>query len=372
MRYCIYFLVFSGVIYTCLGVIIVGAFYTIRTIRSEVSAKKRFVSVVIAAKNERTSIGSCLAALMDQDYLHDLFEVIIADDRSDDGTSEVLSRFAAVWKNLKIVRINTVPENVSPKKHALSKAIACARGEIILQTDADCLVPRTWITGMVSRFAEGITMVTGVAPYVPAPGLLNSFIRHEYLWNIALSAGSIALGHGSHASARNLGFRRDVFERIEGYGTTKNIMSGDDTLLLHRIQKIDKAGVVTMPDTATHVYSKPPGDFRSFFRQRTRHMSTGKYFNPVLMGTGLIVYGFHFFLVSLLVLSIVSPYAFLLFCAGFILKSAVDVLTAWRTQVTFGLEVQWKMFIIHELLLLLYMTIMPVAGLFVPVKWKEN
>ena len=369
MTYCMYYFVFTGVIYTFIVVIILWA---LCTIRSEVSEKKPFISVIIAARNERNSIGSCLAALMEQDYQPELFEVVIADDRSDDGTSEVLSRFATFWDNLKILRIDKVPEDVSPKKHALSKAIACARGEIILQTDADCLVPRTWITGMVSRFTEGIMMVTGVAPYFPGPGLVNSFVRHEYLWNIALSAGSIALGYGSHASARNLAFRKDVFKRIEGYGEMKKIMSGDDTLLLHRIQKMNKSGVVTMPDKSTHVYSNSPGDFRSFTRQRNRHMSTGKYFNPVLIGTGLIVYGFHILMFSLFILSLVSHHALTLFFYGFILKVAVDSLAAWRTHVTFGLDVQLKKFIINELLLILYMTVIPIVGLFVPVKWKEN
>ena len=369
MKYCMYFLLFTGVIYTFFVVVIINA---LRIIRPEVSEKKPFVSVVIAARNERISIGACLTALIKQDYQPELFEVIIADDRSDDGTSEVLSRFDTFRDNLKILRIDKVPEDVSPKKYALSKAIACAQGEIILQTDADCLVPRTWITGMVSRFTEGITMVTGVAPYLPGQGLLNSFVRHEYLWNIALSAGSIALGYGSHASARNLAFRRDIFEHIEGYGAMKKIMSGDDTLLLHRIQIINKAGVVTMTDRSIHVYSNSPGDFRSFFRQRTRHMSTGKYFDPVLIGTGMIVYGFHILMFLLLILSLVSHHALTLFFFGFIWKAALDSLAAWRTHVTFGLDVQWKRFIINELFLIIYMTVIPIAGLIVPVKWKEK
>ena len=50
----------------------------------------------------------------------------------------------------------------------------------------------------------------------------------------------------------------------------------------------------------------------------------------------------------------------------------MDCLAVRKTKEVFGLEVEWKRFAINELLLLLYMAVMPVAGIFFPVKWKEN
>ena len=369
MKYFILFLVVSGFSYSIFVMILIYAF---GKVRSGFSEKKPFVSVVIAARNESTSLGRCLTALMGQDYKPDLYEVIIVDDRSEDGTFEVLSRFKSVWNNLKVIKIDQVPEDVSPKKHALSKAIDLACGEIILQTDADCIVPETWISCMVSRFEEGVNMVTGVAPYFSSVGELNSFIRHEYLWNVSLSAGSIALGHGTHASARNFGFKRQAFELISGYGSMKAVISGDDTLLLHRIQKLRKSGVATMPDISTHVYTHAPEDFKCFFRQRARHMSTGKYFDPILMGIGFIVYGYHILTIASLVLSVVSLSFFTIFVCSFLLKNMLDGIAAWRAKAVFGLDVEWGRFIINEFFLLVYMAIMPVVGLFFPVKWKEN
>jgi len=369
VKYFILLLAVSGFSYSIFVMIFIYAF---GKVRSGFSERKPFVSVVIAARNEITSLGRCLTALMGQDYKPDLFEVIIVDDRSEDGTFEVLSRFKSVWNNLKVIKIDQVPENVSPKKHALSKAIDLACGEIILQTDADCIVPETWISGMVSCFEEGINMVTGVAPYFYGPAVLNSFSRHEYLWNVSLSAGSIALGHGTHASARNLGFRRSAFELAGGYESMKVIISGDDTLLLHRIQKLPKNRVVTMPDRSTHVYTNAPEDFKSFFWQRARHMSTGKYFDPILIGIGFIVYGYSILTLASLVLSFVSLSFFTIFVCSFLFKNVLDGIACWRAKAVFGLDVEWVRFIINEFFLLAYMAIMPVVGLFFPVKWKEN
>ncbi len=346
--------------------------YAISKVRTGYSEKKPFVSVIIAARNESKTIGRCITALMGQDYKPDLFEVIIIDDRSEDETFEVLSHFKSVLNNLKIVKIDRLPENVSPKKHALSKAIDLACGEIILETDADCVVPDTWISGMVRRFEEGVCMVTGIAPYFPGTGALNSFIRHEYLWNATLSSGSIVLGHGTHASARNLGFQRKIFESVGGYGSAKSVISGDDTLFLHRIQKQNKKNVATMPDKSTHVYTDAPENIKSFFRQRARHMSTGKYFDLVHIVTGFFVYGYHILAVVSLLLAVVSLHAFAVFMCSFLWKIMLDSIAALRAKAIFGLDVEWKRFIINEFFLLVYLAVMPVFGLFLPVRWKEN
>lgn len=369
MNYFVTLLFVSGFGYFTIVMILL---YGFRRIRCGISEKKPFVSVIIAARNEKNSVSTCLTSLMRQNYKPELFEVIVVDDRSEDGTFEVLSHFKSVWNSLKIIKVDQVPEGVSTKKHALSKAVEIAGGKIILQTDADCVVPENWISGMVSRFEEGIDMVTGAAPYFYGSGFLNSFIRHEYLWNITLSAGSIALGHGTHASARNLGFRQKAFESAGGYGSMKTVISGDDTLLLHRIQKLRKNGVATMPDSSTHVYSRAPVDFRSFVRQRIRHMSTGKYFDPVLIGIGIVVYGYHILTVISLLLAFFSLHALTVCIASFLWKNIVDSIALGRTKAIFGLDVAWKRFIINEFFLLVYMAVLPVCGLFVPVRWKEK
>ncbi len=346
--------------------------YGLGRVRDGVSEKKPFVSVVIAARNEQASIKTCLTALMRQNYKSELFEVIVADDRSSDSTSEILVEFENIFPNLKTVQIDNVPVGISPKKNAVAAAIEVSSGVIVLQTDADCAVPENWITGMVARFEDGIEMVTGAAPYLFRRSTLNSFVCHEYLWNITLSAGSIELGHGTHASARNLGFRRSAFERAEGYGNSDKIVSGDDTLLLHRIQRQSPAGVATVPDRSTHVYTRAPWEFTSFLRQRTRHMSTGKYFDPVLIVFGAVLYGYHVLTMLAAVLTMLNPAYFMVFCASFLWKNAVDSLTFSRTAAVFGLRVEWRKFLLNELLLTVYLAVMPVAGLFFSGSWKEN
>ena len=369
MSVIIVLLITSGCVYSvCILILIIA----LGNIQSGSSPEKPFVSIIIAARDERPMIGICLASIIIQDYPSSLYEVIVADDRSSDGTTEVLKRFKSVWDNLRIIRIDTVPEGVSPKKNALSQAVLQTHGEIILQTDADCITPKSWITNMVRGFDEGVGMVTGLAPYLSEQGALNSFICHEYLWNATLSAGSIALGHATHASGRNLAFRREAFEKLGGYGPARKILSGDDTLLLQRIRKYSNYRILTVPDVSTHVYTRAPNNLGTFVRQRIRHMSTGRFFNPFLITVGFAVYSFHFLLILSLFLSIVSLRTFGVFAGVFLWKILLDFLAAKRTRVVLGLEVEWARFVINECFLVLYMAIVPFLGLIVPVVWKEK
>ena len=346
--------------------------FALGKVRPGSSSGKPYVSVIIAARNERSVIGACLASIMAQDYPDTSYEVIVADDRSSDGTTETLKHFQAVWNNLRVIRIDRVPEGISPKKNALSLALSLARGEIILQTDADCITKKTWISHMVRGFEEGVGMVTGLAPYLKEPGFLNSFIRHEYLWNAILSAGSIILGNATHASGRNLAFRRETFEKLGGYGAAEKILSGDDTLLLQRMQKHSNLRILTVPDVSTHVYSRAPGDLAAFVRQRIRHMSTGRFFSMFQITAGCIVYTFHFILILSLFLSIGSLRNCGIFTAVFLFKILIDGLAAYRTKAVLGLEVEWARFVLNEFLLTVYMAVMPFLGLIVPVAWKEK
>jgi len=359
----------TGVIYTLVILCVINA---LQKVHKGGHLHVVSVSVIIAARNERSRIGRCLAALTLQDYPADTWEILVADDRSSDSTCEVIRRFQTVLDKLSCIRIDTVPAGISPKKNALAQAIGHARGEIILQTDADCIPPPSWISGMVSRFEKETAMVAGIAPYLPEPGMLNSFVRHEYLWNAALSAASITLRHGTHASGRNLAFRRNVFEHLGGYDSMRTILSGDDTLLLQRFRKYNPSSVVTMPAVSTHVHTTSPRTFGSFVRQRIRHMSTGRYFDPFFIILGMVIYGFHLLLIASLILSTVSAMLLVIFLGGFLWKCMWDAIAAKRVKTVLELDVSWKGFMVNEMLLTLYMAVMPVLGLFVPVIWKEN
>lgn len=110
----------------------------------------RPVSIVVCARNEFSNLQKLLPSLLSQD--HPLYEVILVNDRSDDGTAMYLKDMQLVHKNLRVVTIVSVEDNVSPKKNALTAGITAARNEIILLTDADCIpCSAQWIALMTQK-----------------------------------------------------------------------------------------------------------------------------------------------------------------------------------------------------------------------------
>jgi glycosyltransferase involved in cell wall biosynthesis len=100
------------------------------------------VSILIAARDEDTSLPRALPTVLNQDY--PCYEVIAVDDRSCDDTSRILDDFARRHSNLKVVHLSELPERWLGKAHALNRAYKQSTGDWLLFTDADvCLAPDT-------------------------------------------------------------------------------------------------------------------------------------------------------------------------------------------------------------------------------------
>jgi GT2 family glycosyltransferase len=93
------------------------------------------ISVLFAARDEAQKLPGALETLLALDYPN--YEVIAVDDRSDDGTQEILAEAAARHRHLKAVRVDELPTGWLGKPHALQKAYERASGEWIVFTDAD-------------------------------------------------------------------------------------------------------------------------------------------------------------------------------------------------------------------------------------------
>ncbi|MDY7010321.1 MAG: glycosyltransferase family 2 protein [Planctomycetota bacterium] len=106
---------------------------------SQQEAKKvasPLISVVVAAKDEQDNIEQCIRTMLEQDYPN--FEMIVANDRSDDATAEIVERIAAEDSRLRLINIEHLPDGWCGKNNAMQNAIAAANGDWICMIDADC------------------------------------------------------------------------------------------------------------------------------------------------------------------------------------------------------------------------------------------
>jgi len=97
------------------------------------------ISVIIAARNEERTIREALASLLQQDY--PCFEIIVVDDRSQDGTAAVLRELVehVPCSRLRMVEKKEHPPSWLGKCHALHIGAQMACGEYLLFTDADVI-----------------------------------------------------------------------------------------------------------------------------------------------------------------------------------------------------------------------------------------
>ncbi|WP_225975069.1 glycosyltransferase [Anseongella ginsenosidimutans] len=169
------------------------------------------VSVIVAARNEAGNLESYLPAILTQDYPD--FEVIVVNDRSYDGTAELLKELKEQYPGLRVVDIPENDKYRQGKKFALTMGVKAAAHELLLFTDADCrpLSP-FWIKNMQRGYAHaGTEIVLGASPYEKRKGLLNAFIRYETFYT-AINYLSFALaGMPYMGVGRNLSYKKSLF-----------------------------------------------------------------------------------------------------------------------------------------------------------------
>ncbi len=119
------------------------------------------VSVIVAARNEEEHIGDCVASLLQLDYPPAKLEIIIVNDNSTDQTANRISSFLGKSPSLKMLTVVPGTGTMRGKANALAQGIHQSSGEILLFTDADCIVPRQWVRTTVQYFTDDVGVVGG-------------------------------------------------------------------------------------------------------------------------------------------------------------------------------------------------------------------
>ena len=109
------------------------------------------VSVCVTTFNRQQSVIKAIDSVLNQTYKN--IELIIVNDASSDSTLEILKSYEKKVKNLKVINISNTPKEWTNKKWALQNAINNSRGDIILQTDGDCVPQMNWVLSMASPFS---------------------------------------------------------------------------------------------------------------------------------------------------------------------------------------------------------------------------
>ena len=327
------------------------------------------VSVIIPARNEEKNIGPCIDALNRQVGINTKPEIIVVDDHSDDNTSSVaLSRNATVI-NLKD---ESLESTVAFKKMAIATGIKYSTGDIILTTDADCIVPHHWISAMVGVMADTrAVMVTGPVRMMPSNTLLSRFQALDFAILQGITAASVHSGYHDMSSGANLGYLKNAFFEVKGFEGIDDIATGDDMLLMQKISRRFPGRISYVHSRNAMVDTQTEPTWAAFFRQRIRWSSKAtRYEDKKIFRILMLVYLLNLCVAGFMVMAFVSPVHFSFCLAALMLKTLAEWSFVDNILKFFSLSPLMKLFPFVQPLHVVYTVVSGTFGQFGKVEWK--
>jgi glycosyltransferase involved in cell wall biosynthesis len=298
------------------------------------------VSVIVCAHDEEQNLKELVPALLAQD--HPEFEIIIVEDRSNDGSYDYLLQATQENSRLKMVRVVNKPEYINGKKFGITLGIRTARYDWLLFTDADCRPQsKNWITCMTERYDEQTQFVLGFSPYRKADGLLNAFIRFESLLTGIQCFGMALLGKPYMGVGRNLAYTKSLFLQSKGFNNYVGVMGGDDDLFVNLHATKSNTQISLGKDATT--LSTPKNSWSDFMDQKLRHLFAGKRYkfsDKLILGLFMISWLITWFMAFPV---LVFSQAWSLFLPAFLIRWVLQVLLLSKASQRLGGEFEaWK------------------------------
>lgn len=290
--------------------------------------KETSVTILICARNEAKNLEKYLPQILNQRIPPNTsVEVLVVDDASEDKTQEVLKKIEALHKkkceksffrspkkrkkrteyveNIKKVTFINDFKKKSKKNHikylqisisfcnlhirfkkqigkkfALAQGIQAAKGEWILVTDADCY-PNSeyWLWTMLAArkmtAKETTAFVLGYSPYAQSSKktFLNKWIRFEALFTLCQYATTAYWKYPYMGVGRNMLYRKITFTESYNWEKNADLASGDDDLFVNATARGNNTVLSLSP--LSWVYSLPSTTWKSYFKQKKRHFTTG-------------------------------------------------------------------------------------------------
>lgn len=221
-----------------------------------------FVSVIMPVYNEEKYIRHAVRQALQQDYPADQLELIIADGMSTDRTREIIAELQQRHPNIRI--IDNPGQTVSP---GLNRALAVARGEILVRLDGHCEYPTDYVRTLVALREEyGADSIGGVLEAVG-----DSYIQRSVGEALASPVGVRGAGLKASAQGSRLRevdtahggcWRRERLLEVGGFDE-EMVRNQDDELSF----RLKEHGGLILQHTAIRVKYHVRDSYRKLFKQ---------------------------------------------------------------------------------------------------------
>ncbi|MGU8559698.1 glycosyltransferase family 2 protein [Clostridium perfringens] len=194
------------------------------------------VTFIIIAYNEEKTLPRLFNDIINQDYPHDLIEIILVDSLSNDSTNEIMKKFAC--KKNDFYKILVLKNSKKTLPCGWNVALEKASGDLIIRVDAHSTIPVDFIRNNVECIRSGEKVCGGYRPNI---------IDDETPWKRTLLLAEQSMFGSSIASYRRNSKKRyvssifhgayckEVFDKIGKYN--ENLARTEDNEMHYRIKK---------------------------------------------------------------------------------------------------------------------------------------
>lgn len=281
-------------------------------------------SIVVPFRNEAGNLPKLLTSLIGLNYPKTHFEVILVDDFSTDDSQLTIDQFDTAELNLKIIK-NT-DDGGSPKKNALTKGVKNARNKWIVTTDADCAVPKDWLSlfnAYIIRYRP--CFIAAPVRYETKKGFFRHFQQLDFLSLQGATLGGFGLKKPFLCNGANMCYDKQLFFELGGYKDNQHISSGDDIFLMEKFLTLRPDKVQFLKNSKAVVTTAPVRSWNAFVQQRIRWAAkTSATKNRWGIGIGIVVFLVNFWILILAMASLFGLVKPLYFLTFFVVKSLID------------------------------------------------
>ena len=239
-------------------------------------------TVCICTRNRVAYLRDTIEAVRTQALPRGLFDVLVVDNGSSDGTSDMVNECFGSSENL-IVRC--VREEVAGLSRARNRALAETTSDFIAFLDDDAIPAPGWLAALSDAFISSpdVDVVGGgIIPVYEggAPVWLSSRVEAVFMPQIP-GEGLRPVRYPHYPYGANIAFRRTIFHRIglfrEDLGYCgSNLVPAEETELLIRAEK---SGAIILFEPRASVRHLIPRErvTKKYLRKRFLTIGVGRY-----------------------------------------------------------------------------------------------
>ncbi|WP_405647171.1 bifunctional polysaccharide deacetylase/glycosyltransferase family 2 protein [Streptomyces sp. NBC_00019] len=220
----------------------------------------RPVSVIVPAYNEKECIANTLRSLAQSTHP---IEIIVVDDGSTDGTSEI-SRNAA--HELGMTNVRVIRQENAGKPAALNNGVRNASYDIVIMMDGDTVFEPDAVQQLVQPFADPeVGAVAGNAKVGNRDTIIGAWQHIEYVMGFNLDRRMYDLLRCMPTIPGAIGaFRREAVLEVGGMSEDTLAEDTDITIAMHR------AGRRVVYQEHAKAWTEAPGSLKQLWSQRYR------------------------------------------------------------------------------------------------------